>query len=672
MSRFPIRAAHLIRRFVRGWLLALLPLLALQSQAMAAKIGTVTYTAPTGWAVKAQPEMVTFTAPGGAGQGLMLLIPDQKVSGDPEAWFRTVVQQLSSDGQITDQSEIQAGSGAGASLLSAAVTVRLSQGTQYRFYTARLTGSGSASVYVLVTSSLNAVDGLQDTYVALIRSAAPAQASGTAGTSTPSKGTAATSPLGGAKTALPAVKPMNAAQFIAAGGNPEVAVIPDEFRCYQEKRGSSVTPELAVQILSGGKYRTAYGSGTYTVRKDSSLIKTDWTGGPLDGAYGYLNIDDYGQTLSISNVGENVLDDSIDFECYQRGARENRQLLDFRLKTPVPAAYPCTATDGSGKSGGTLEILKDGMYRLGGQTGRYAADFRSDQNDAWSDVTFTGGPLDDANGTYQEDEAGVRTLSVYRPKMECRLVVKPTPIPRYGSTKAPTPPKGSGGLSGAYAAWYPDPLAASGYGTCSGLCWDVYVFDRSGYVYTQEPDGSIDEASCTRTHPNGLPVCEVYRVQGSQIVIGKDKAVPLVRVGTGLKIDGRTYEPLLKLDGAKLAGSYESKSFVGGGTSTVSGGFQTTLNFLPQGRFTRARSGGVSATTTDTGTNLGNVTGGVTVTSDRRSSGTYKVSGYTLALTYGDGHTETLFAYALPDKNGRPDLELLRLGGSTYTRQDGK
>ena len=50
MSRFPIRAAHLIRRSVRGSLLALLPLLALQSQAMAAKIGTVTYTAPTGWA----------------------------------------------------------------------------------------------------------------------------------------------------------------------------------------------------------------------------------------------------------------------------------------------------------------------------------------------------------------------------------------------------------------------------------------------------------------------------------------------------------------------------------------------------------------------------------------------------------------------------------------------
>ena len=64
--------------------------------------------------------------------------------------------------------------------------------------------------------------------------------------------------------------------------------------------------------------------------------------------------------------------------------------------------------------------------------------------------------------------------------------------------------------------------------------------------------------------------------------------------------------------------------------------------------------------------------GGVAVTSKGGSGGTYRVTGYTLELTYADGHVEKKFAFALPDKNGKPDLGLLRIAGSTYTRQDGK
>lgn len=657
------RVVPVIRLLLSALLLALFGL-----QAQAAKVGSTTYVAPDGWTASVASGMATLAPSGGVSAGLMLVIPDQKVSGEARTWFTATVKQLSSDGQVTDQSDVTATTSGGVTLLAAASTVKLAQTTQYRFYTARLSGTGTATVYVLVTPTLEAFKRYQTDYVSLIRSAAPATASGGAATgSSPAGG-----PLSGTKTALPAVKPMNAAQFIAAGGNPEVAVIPDEFRCYQEKGGSSLTPELTVQILSGGKYRTAYGSGSYTVRKDSSLIKTDWTGGPLDGAYGYLTFGNDGQTLSLRDVGEAQLDTALRFECYQRGPRENRQLLEFRLRTPAAASYPCTLTDGSGKGGGTLEILAGGAYRLGGQGGWYSADFRSDQDQDWSSLDFKGGLLDDTSGTYQEDAMGVRTLRISSPKRECMKVVKPTPIPRYGTAKAPAPPKGSGGLSGAYARWYPDPLAASGFGGCGGLCWDVYVFDKSGYVYTHEPDQGLDEADCTRTHPNGLPVCEVYRVQGGQLVIGQDKPMTLAKSGAALKIGGDTYQPLLKLDGLKLNGAYESRSFVGGGTSTVSGAFQTNLTLTPQGRFSRERSGGVSATTTDTGTNLGTVTGGVTVSTERQNSGTYRVTGYTLELTYGDGHIERLFAYTLPDRNGRPDLGLLRLGGSTYTIPDKK
>ncbi|OLV19432.1 hypothetical protein [Deinococcus marmoris] len=539
------------------------------------------------------------------------------------------------------------------------MSVKLAQGVQNRFYAARFSG-GAATLYVLAAPSTAALKQWQADYVALLDSgAAPAASTAAAGGS-----------LLGKKASLPEIKPTNAAQFLAAGGDPKSQIIPDEFHCYQEKKGSGLTPELALQILPGGKYRTPYGSGSVAVKKDSSLIKLDWKGGPLDGADGYLNFGDDGQKLSLSNVGEDMLEGELDFECYQRGPRENLALLDFKLKTPAVAKYACALKDG-GKSSGTLEILAGGQYRLNGQAGRYTTDFRSDQNQNWSDLEFTGGALDEAIGSYRESKEGVREVSIYRPGLSCRTVVEPTPIPRYGTAKAPMPPKGSGGLSGAYVHWYADPLAAMGYGGCGGLCWDVRIFNKSGYVFTDEPEISLDEADCSRTHPNGLPICEVYTVKDGRITIGKEKPESFKKVGNALEIDGDSYQPLVKLEGVKLSGPYEAKSFVGGGAgSTVSGAFQNTLNFLPGGKFSRERSGGVSTTFTDTGTPSGTVTGGFTSTNQSASSGTYSIKSYTLTLTYGDGHKEQLFAFGLPDKNGKPRLDLLRLGGASYTVPD--
>lgn len=39
------------------------------------------------------------------------------------------------------------------------------------------------------------------------------------------------------------------------------------------RSGEGLTPELTVQILPGGKYRTAYGGGTLKVAGDSNLRK---------------------------------------------------------------------------------------------------------------------------------------------------------------------------------------------------------------------------------------------------------------------------------------------------------------------------------------------------------------------------------------------------------------
>ena len=627
----------------------------------AERVGSLTFTPPPGWAVKLVnigDAAATLTPPGGPSQGFILLVPDQVISGDANVWFEATVKQLSNDGQVTAQSETA--TPAGTSILVKSVTIKLAQGSQIRLYTAVFSGK-TANLYILVAPNSEALSKLTPSLTALVESAPQAAANAPSGS------------LLGKKSAIPEVKPMNAAQFMAAGGDPKTQIIPDEFRCYQEKAGNSLTPELVMQVLPGGKYRTPYGAGQISVKKDGSLTKLDWKGGPLDKAYGYLNFGDWGQEISLSNVGEGVLERELSFECYQRGPRENLALLEFKLRTPAAAKYACTPKDGSGKSAGSLEILAGGQYRFGGQTGRYSYDFRGDQDEDWSNLAFTGGGLDDAIGSYSESEAGVREVSIYRPKLSCRQVVKPTPIPRYGTAKAPSAPKGSGGLSGAYVRWYPDPLAALGYGGCGGLCWDVLIFDKSGYVFTDEPEASLNDANCTRTHPNGLPICEVYTLQGGKITVGQDKPETFKKQGATLVIDGETFQPMLKLEGVKLNGAYQSKSFVGGGAgSTVSGGFLSTLNFTPQGKFSRERSGGVSSTFTDNGNSTGNITGGFTSTSQSASSGSYSVKGYTLTLTYGDGHEEQQFVFALPDKSGQPDLELLRIGGSSYTVPDKK
>ncbi|ADV65733.1 hypothetical protein [Deinococcus maricopensis] len=651
-------------------LTALLTLVALAwSGGDAAKIGSVQYAPPAGWVPRVQGELVSLTTAAGASRGVMLVIPTPGVSGDVRAWFEARIKELSSDGQVTDRTEIQSGNGpAGATLLLQGVTLKLAQGAQSRIYTAVVAGK-QATMVVLAAPDGNALKAAQPALLSLINSVQlPGQQTAqTAAAGKGTQGTAATA--NSAPVKLPAVKAQNAAQFKAAGGDPSSAVIPDEFRCYQEKVGSGLTPELTVQVLSGGKYRTAYGSGTFAVSKDGSLRRLAWRGGPLDGAEGYLNFDDYGQTLSVTNVGEGTLERPAKFECYQRGARENLTLLQFKLKIPAVTAYPCSLTDGSGRSGGKLEILPGGTYRLNGQTGRFTVDFRSDQDEDWSDLSFSGGPLDDATGTYQEDRLGVREVSVYRPKMNCQSVAKPTPIPRYGSGRAPAPPKGSGGLSGAYATWYADPLATLGYGGCGGLCWETRFFTKAGYVYTEEPESSVDEADCSRTHPNGLPVCEVYRVQGGKITIGSDQPEVLKRSGANLIIGGRTYTPLLSLQGVKLNGQFEAQTFYGGGTNTTSAAFQNRLVFTPQGTFTQARHGGMVSTATDTGTTAGNVIGGVSASSQRSSAGSYRVQGFSLELRFGDGHVERRFAYVLPGKNGKPDLDLLRIGGLSYTRK---
>ncbi|WP_350245448.1 hypothetical protein [Deinococcus sonorensis] len=558
-------------------------------------------------------------------------------------------------------------------LSQAAVIMGQSGEPQYRFYVAGTFGQGQTRRAVLLlyqASSLALVEKYQAGLNALADSVDVAKGAATAKPSTtPNASTATTQakpapqPTPGPAT-LPAIKTLNAAEFVKAGGHPEDALIPGEFHCYEERQGDDVArPHLIVQILNGTAYRTAAGGGTFAVRKDGSLRKIGWQGGPLGGSdEGYLSFGDEGQDFSLRNVGAQERD----YVCYQAGARENLAKLEFGLKTPKVGQYPCVASDGKGTSAGTLEFLTGGRYRVGGGEGRYTVDVLSDQDEDWSDVDFTGGPWDGQSATYQESEDGQRRVDAR--KVDCTTVVKPTPLPRYGTAKAPAPPKGSGGLSGAYASWQMD---VGGY--CGGLCWDFYIFDKSGYVYTREPDTGLGDADCTRTKLNGLPLCEVYSLQGGQLRIGAGKPRPLRKTTDGrYDLGGTTLIPIRSVAGLKLNGAYRSFSGsvgMGGMTSSYSEAF---LRFSPDGRFTRDSSGGFSSTFTDTGTSSGTTTGGVTAQSSRSSSGTYRFVGNTLELKYADGRVVRSFAFLADTDGQKMSTGFVRIGGRDYTLQDKK
>ena len=645
--------------------LALVILFAVPAHAQ--KVGSVRFTMPPGWTVKLDGGTASFTPAGGAAQGLMLLLPDQAVSGEAAAWFENTIRGLASDGTITEQSEpTDTQTGAGR-LLTRGLSVKRPGGTQIRFYAALVSGK-SATLSVLVVPDFAALKRWQPDLSSLLASTSGLASVAGLGTSNRDQ-PASVSSLGN-KTALPDIKPQNAAQFQAAGGNPKTQPIPDEFRCYQSTSGDSFASELTVQLLPGGQYRTPYGSGSAVVKPDGSLIRLAWRGGPLDGSTGILRFDDYGQTFSLEEVGQAALGRSLYFECYQRGPRENLALLEFKIKTPAAARYACALQDGSGKSGGTLEILKGGQYRFGGQAGQFSTDFRSDQSQNWSNLEFIGGKLDGAKGTYAEDATGLRELGVSFPSLRCRHVTKPMPVVRYGTAKAPPAPKGSGGLSGAYVAWTPDPLAGFNvsYG-CRGLCWFFAFFDKNGYVYTDEPDGGLGDADCSRTLPNGFPVCQVYRVQGGQLTIGQSKPQPFKRVGKALNIGGQMLESIAPLDGLKLNGTYGATSGFGGAGDVSVSLTQQGFVFTSQGQFVSSVSRSTSIADPSTPADSKNT---VYTSAQSSNSGTYRFVGNTLELTYGDGHVERKFAFLDLGKDSKPDTTWLRIGGSSYTVADGK
>jgi hypothetical protein len=111
--------------------------------------------------------------------------------------------------------------------------------------------------------------------------------------------------------------------------------------------------------------------------------------------------------------------------------------------------------------------------------------------------------------------------------------------------------------------------------------------------------------------------------------------------------------------GETLTGRYYNLK--GGGNVAFGGGVMTfaskAIRFAPDGRFSLERKGG--ATSEEAGP-FG------TVTTSKESAGTYRLSGYTLTLTFGDGRVERRPFLFFSTKNKAKDPKAIFIGEDNY------
>jgi hypothetical protein len=453
--------------------------------------------------------------------------------------------------------------------------------------------------------------------------------------------------------------------------DPKKEPIPDEYHCYPEVRGDKYsTPSLTLQILAGRKYRvgigTAISSGTFRVDGYDLYFTSGALASKRKHFYNFKRYE--GAQIWLYDLGNE--DKSLDFRCFERGGNEQLEQLRFKRKDPQSGSYPCVKIDGSGKSAGTLEILNQRRYRYLGSEGSYKVNITGDLSNDYANLDFTQGGLDDQTAYYQEDEMGRQTYDFGRnPKIECTRQVTPRPNPKFGKAKAPAAP-GVGGLEGRYFYGI-NQVALNGYLPCGGICYQYLLFQKNGYVYSddlEDTEGLMD-ADCTRTYPSGFPICEVYTIKGNTIQIGLEKPVTWKRSKTGLVIDGDEYDTLEPLDGLKFNAAYES--LVVQGTAIGTGGSSSSVDLLlrKDGRFSRESNSSFFFGATDTGTSSGSVTASVAGSNSRSNNGAYKVYGNTIEFKYDDGRVIKNFIF-LPI--GRKDTSFMQIAGRKYWLKDKK
>ncbi len=476
--------------------------------------------------------------------------------------------------------------------------------------------------------------------------------------------------------------------------NPDVEPTQDTYYCYpsfDELELGEGYPrylrEYALEILPNNQYAFNSEPGTFATGVDEYYLQ--WQSGPLNPTGDIIKDEDdyspphsanvafdtWGSEINYIDIPQGD-DSSIRVDCFQQGAREQKALLDFALKQPTPATYTCLPSGDNPHAVG-LEFLPNNRYTFNGQEGSY----RTSIGEYSSDIIWESGALGGDTSYSAEDSTGVRTLqfsstqtfgailptgSSTEQTMACQAVVQANLIPKYATTTTTSPPTGTGGLDGFYArAEYDQGDLINGKPPVT--TWYFYHFLPNGYVYE---DGYSTGDDCTKTYPNGRPVCQGYNFANNKLTFSKGIAVGVTQADGGdILLDNVLYENKTLQGPQTLNATYENvvtysspmyMQIGGSGTNSVS---TSTYTFSADGSYSYFfDSWSQTSAPAFDGSPMGTIGALSSSGSSDSDSGTYTLDGNVMTFTSNQGYT-TQCGFFFPQKG---DTTSVNICGTDY------
>jgi hypothetical protein len=477
--------------------------------------------------------------------------------------------------------------------------------------------------------------------------------------------------------------------------NHDTEPTPDTYYCYPSFNELEIgegfprfVREYVLDIMPDNQYTFNGEAGTFTTGVDEYYLQ--WQSGPLNPTGDIIeDEDDYGlphsATVSFDTWGSEITyvevpqDDGSSFrlDCYQQGAREQKALLDFAFKQPTPARYTCLPSGDNPQMVG-LELLPNNRYTFNGEEGGY----QTSVEEYNSDILWNSGPLAGSDTNYSADDStGVREItftstqsfgliptgSSTEQTMFCQAVVQANLIPKYASTAITPPPAGTGGLNGFYAKSEFDQGDLIN-GEPPVTTWYFYHFLPNGYVYQ---DGYSTGGECTKTYPNGLPVCAGYSFANNKITFSNGAAIGVTQADGGdILLDGVLYENKTLSGSQTLNATYENvvaysspmyMQISGGGTNSIT---TSTYTFSPDSTYTYAyNSWSQTSAPAFDGSPVGTIGALASSGSSDGDSGKYTIDGNVLTFQSDNGFSKQC-GFFFPQKG---DPTSVNICGTDYT-----
>ena len=222
-------------------------------------------------------------------------------------------------------------------------------------------------------------------------------------------------------------------------------------------------------------------------------------------------------------------------------------------------------------------------------------------------------------------------------------------------TSVAPPPPGRVRLDGLYASSRNESYMGYGSTVQFRTTWQYYYFMPNGYLYQGEMGAGMEAMQCSAPtlDARGSVLCTTYSADDGQLRIGTGAPAPLQMRGTSLRYGSniRTLTP--KQRSATMNGRL---THFDAGVAAVS---ENGMTFTDAGRFRASSDIAVGYTTDPSGSQPTRVT--VTGSGGSKTSGTYRINGYTVVLTYDDGDVRRLFFAPI-------NQQFVQIGSAVYLR----